>query len=104
MFASGTGNRRHPLFFLSGPKAWLCKKLGIPVKSAATPITEGGAEMDDLATVTAGKSGFVGGGGGGGGEGAGGCVEVGVCVGKHRRYILTCMQETCTISAVMYEH
>lgn len=46
VFASGTGNRRHPLFFLSGPRRWLCRRLGI--SSAAD-----GEEDADLAAVTA---------------------------------------------------
>lgn len=46
VFASGTGNRRHPLFFLSGPRRWLCRRLGI--SSAAD-----GDEDADLAAVTA---------------------------------------------------
>lgn len=43
VFASGTGNRRHPMFFLSGPRRWICRRLGI----------SSGEEDADLAAVTA---------------------------------------------------
>jgi hypothetical protein len=48
VFASGTGNRRHPLFFLSGPHRWACRKLGISIADDDVAV-----DSSDLAAVTA---------------------------------------------------
>lgn len=48
VFASGTGNRRHPLFFLSAPCRWICRKLGITLTNDDAAV-----DSSDLAAVTA---------------------------------------------------
>jgi hypothetical protein len=48
VFASGTGNRRHPLFFLAAPRRWFCRKLGVTI-----PEDDAAVDSSDLAAVTA---------------------------------------------------
>lgn len=51
MFASGTGNRRHPLFFLAVPRRFIGRCLGID--SWASDDTAVVVDSSDLAAITA---------------------------------------------------